>query len=116
MFFIKDITSLDDQIKALNLLIIQLPEANCQTLRLLLRFLNEVVDHQTQNRMTVNNVATVMGPNLFPPRVAKTSSKSSLESLNDGVSLGYKNNLRHSFPIELTALIDGLTFTDGLRV
>lgn len=80
-------SSFEDQIWALNLLIIQLPDVNCQTLRLLLRFLKDVVDHQAQNRMTVNNVATVMGPNLFPPRISKASTKTNMESLTDGVSL-----------------------------
>lgn len=78
-------TNFDDQIKALNLLIVQLPEPNCQTLRHLLRFLNDVVEHETHNRMTANNVATVMGPNLFPPRISKASNKSNAESLNDWV-------------------------------
>ncbi|XP_046648264.1 rho GTPase-activating protein conundrum-like isoform X2 [Daphnia pulicaria] len=87
-----DITNFDDQIWALNLLIVQLPDVNCQTLRLLLRFLKDVVDHQTQNRMTVSNVATVMGPNLFPPRISKASTKTNMESLTDGMAYASKTN------------------------
>lgn len=87
-----DMTIFDDQIWALNLLIIQLPDVNYQTLRLLLRFLKDVVDHQAHNRMTVNNVATVMGPNLFPPRISKASTKSNMESLTDGMAYAAKTN------------------------
>lgn len=84
--FYADISNLDDQMRALNLLIIQLPDPNYQTLRLLLRFLADVVDHQDCNRMTANNIATVMGPNLFPPRISKAGNKNNVESLANGVS------------------------------
>ena len=82
-----DMKRVDDQLKALNHLVIQLPDVNCQTLRTLLRFLAQVVQHQDSNRMTANNVATVMGPNLFPPRISSKISRknSSLETLTTGV-------------------------------
>ncbi|XP_038597132.1 rho GTPase-activating protein 18 [Tachyglossus aculeatus] len=53
------------QLQALNLLIILLPEANRDTLKVLLEFLERVIDHREKNKMTARNVAMVMAPNLF---------------------------------------------------
>lgn len=53
------------QLQALNLLVILLPEANRDTLKVLLEFLQRVIDHREKNKMTLNNVAMVMAPNLF---------------------------------------------------
>uniref|UniRef100_A0A8C8SIN4 Rho GTPase-activating protein 18 n=1 Tax=Pelusios castaneus TaxID=367368 RepID=A0A8C8SIN4_9SAUR len=53
------------QLQALNLLILLLPEANRDTLKILLEFLQRVIDCRDKNKMTLNNVAMVMAPNLF---------------------------------------------------
>uniref|UniRef100_A0A8C0EGJ1 Rho GTPase-activating protein 18 n=1 Tax=Bubo bubo TaxID=30461 RepID=A0A8C0EGJ1_BUBBB len=53
------------QLQALNLLVLLLPEANRDTLKALLEFLQRVIDHRDKNKMTLNNVAMVMAPNLF---------------------------------------------------
>ncbi|XP_065257207.1 rho GTPase-activating protein 18 [Emys orbicularis] len=53
------------QLQALNLLVLLLPEANRDTLKILLEFLQRVIDHRDKNKMTLNNVAMVMAPNLF---------------------------------------------------
>ncbi|KAF1673568.1 Rho GTPase-activating protein 18, partial [Pygoscelis papua] len=53
------------QLQALNLLVLLLPEANRDTLKVLLEFLQRVIDHQDKNKMTLKNVAMVMAPNLF---------------------------------------------------
>ncbi|EMP34839.1 Rho GTPase-activating protein 18 [Chelonia mydas] len=53
------------QLQALNLLVLLLPEANRDTLKMLLEFLQRVIDHRDKNKMTLNNVAMVMAPNLF---------------------------------------------------
>ncbi|XP_023420305.2 rho GTPase-activating protein 18 isoform X2 [Cavia porcellus] len=53
------------QLQALNLLIILLPDANRDTLKALLEFLQRVIDNKEKNKMTVMNVAMVMAPNLF---------------------------------------------------
>jgi hypothetical protein len=84
-----DVKKVDDQLKTLNYLVIQLPDANCQTLKQLLSFLDLVVEHSDCNRMTAANVATVMGPNLFPPRINSkvTRKNSSLETITTGVKL-----------------------------
>ena len=84
---IADIDDRDEQLTAVNCLLLLLPEANRQTLRELLKFLREVVDNQTANRMTSQAVATVIGPNLFPPRIVKpASSKAGMDSINEVVS------------------------------
>ncbi|XP_076021533.1 rho GTPase-activating protein 18 [Genypterus blacodes] len=53
------------QLQALNLLVLLLPEANRNTLKALVEFFKCVIDHQAQNKMTLNNVAVVMAPNIF---------------------------------------------------
>ncbi|XP_043961012.1 rho GTPase-activating protein 28 isoform X2 [Gambusia affinis] len=53
------------QVQALQLLLLLLPEAHRNTLRALLLFLQKVVSHQDQNRMSLWNVSMVMAPNLF---------------------------------------------------
>ena len=87
--------------KVLSLLVLQLPETNYHTLRLLLRFLKDVVDHQSTNKMTATNVATVMGPNLFPlpPLDAKANRKNSAKTLSQGVNPPSIPDQFHSTPI-----------------
>ncbi|XP_069831054.1 rho GTPase-activating protein 18 [Dendropsophus ebraccatus] len=53
------------RLQALNLLIILLPDVHRDTLKALLEFLQRVVDHREQNKMTLKNVAMIMAPNLF---------------------------------------------------
>lgn len=85
---VADIGVGEEQLKALSLLVLQLPETNYHTLRLLLGFLKEVVHHQSTNRMTAANVATVMGPSLFPlpAPAAKANRKHAAKSLTQGVA------------------------------
>ncbi|XP_026089640.1 rho GTPase-activating protein 18-like [Carassius auratus] len=53
------------QLQALNLLVLLLPEANRDTLKALMEFFQRVTDHKDRNKMTLNNVAVVMAPNIF---------------------------------------------------
>lgn len=53
------------QLQALNLLVLLLPEANRDTLKALAEFFQRVIDHQAKNKMTLNNVSVVMAPNIF---------------------------------------------------
>ncbi|KAL7889053.1 hypothetical protein AOLI_G00040270 [Acnodon oligacanthus] len=53
------------QLQALNLLVLLLPESSRDTLKALLEFLQRVINHKEQNKMTLNNVAVVMAPNIF---------------------------------------------------
>lgn len=65
------ISNLRDQLKALNLLIMALPDAHINSLELLLRFLKKVVDYKNENKMSLSNVAMIMAPNLFLPSSSK---------------------------------------------
>ncbi|XP_077965883.1 uncharacterized protein LOC120335375 isoform X2 [Styela clava] len=60
------------QLQALNLLIILLNDVHRDSLKLLLKFLSRVVAKEEVNKMTLNNVAMIMAPNLF---MAKKQSK-----------------------------------------
>nr|XP_020459471.1 rho GTPase-activating protein 18 isoform X2 [Monopterus albus] len=53
------------QLQALHLLVLLLPEANRDTLKALVEFFQRVIDHQVKNKMTLNNVCVVMAPNIF---------------------------------------------------
>ncbi|XP_041326059.1 rho GTPase-activating protein 18 isoform X1 [Pyrgilauda ruficollis] len=62
---VQNLPTRKQQLQALNLLVILLPEANRDTLKVLLEFLQRVIDHRDKNKMTLKNVAMVMAPNLF---------------------------------------------------
>ncbi|XP_069866873.1 rho GTPase-activating protein 18 isoform X1 [Dipodomys merriami] len=62
---VQNLSSKKQQLQALNLLIILLPDVNRDTLKALLEFLQRVIDNKGENKMTVLNVAMVMAPNLF---------------------------------------------------
>ncbi|XP_076872704.1 rho GTPase-activating protein 18 isoform X2 [Brachyhypopomus gauderio] len=53
------------QLQALNLLVLLLPDSSRDTLKALLEFLQRVIDHKEHNKMTLNNVSVVMAPNIF---------------------------------------------------
>ncbi|XP_068199309.1 rho GTPase-activating protein 18 isoform X2 [Antennarius striatus] len=53
------------QLQALNLLVLLLPEVNRDTLKALVEFFQSVIDHQAKNKMTLNNVSVIMAPNIF---------------------------------------------------
>ncbi|XP_036837140.1 rho GTPase-activating protein 22 isoform X3 [Oncorhynchus mykiss] len=46
-----------------------LPQVNYNLLRYVCRFLDEVQSHSSQNKMSVQNLATVFGPNIFRPKM-----------------------------------------------
>ncbi|XP_053769530.1 rho GTPase-activating protein 18 isoform X3 [Desmodus rotundus] len=62
---VQNLPTKKQQLQALNLLVILLPEANRDTLKALLEFLQRVIDNKEKNKMTAMNVAMVMAPNLF---------------------------------------------------
>ncbi|XP_070232753.1 rho GTPase-activating protein 18 isoform X3 [Bos mutus] len=62
---VQNLPTRKQQLQALNLLVILLPDANRDTLKALLEFLQRVVDNKEKNKMTIMNVAMVMAPNLF---------------------------------------------------
>ncbi|NXG41120.1 RHG18 protein, partial [Psilopogon haemacephalus] len=62
---VQNLPTRKQQLQALNLLVLLLPEANRDTLKVLLEFLQRVIDHRDKNKMTLKNVAMVMAPNLF---------------------------------------------------
>ncbi|XP_078505049.1 rho GTPase-activating protein 18 isoform X2 [Lissotriton helveticus] len=62
---VQNLPTRKQQLQALNLLMLLLPDANRDTLKALLEFLQRVVDRRQANKMTLKNVAMVMAPNLF---------------------------------------------------
>ncbi|XP_055347797.1 rho GTPase-activating protein 40-like [Paramacrobiotus metropolitanus] len=61
------------QIQALNLLVLQLPPAERATLKALLRFLRKTMEAEKSNKMSSANIALIIAPNIFHPKV-KTGS------------------------------------------
>ncbi|XP_010793475.1 rho GTPase-activating protein 18 isoform X3 [Notothenia coriiceps] len=64
-FAVNKLPTKKQQLQALNLLILLLPETNRDTLKALVEFFHRVIDHQDKNKMTLNNVSVVMAPNIF---------------------------------------------------
>ncbi|XP_028279506.1 rho GTPase-activating protein 22 isoform X2 [Parambassis ranga] len=56
------ITELSKQVKSL-------PQVNYNILKYICKFLDEVQTHSDENKMSVQNLATVFGPNILRPRV-----------------------------------------------
>ncbi|XP_054738258.1 rho GTPase-activating protein conundrum [Anastrepha obliqua] len=71
--------SLTDQAKALAIICQMLPHENRNTLRSLLRFLNNVIEQKEFNKMNMHNVATIIAPSFFPPRYIHPTDKNSIE-------------------------------------
>ncbi|KAK3602085.1 hypothetical protein CHS0354_029508 [Potamilus streckersoni] len=73
---VERISDKKNQLKALNLLVLLLPDENRDLLKSLLQFLSHVVDHSDQNKMGLVNVGMIMAPNLFmSPTNHPTKSK-----------------------------------------
>ncbi|XP_064412194.1 rho GTPase-activating protein 18 isoform X2 [Latimeria chalumnae] len=62
---VQNLPTKKQQLQALNLLVVLLPDHCRDTLKALLEFLQRVIDNREQNRMTLSSVAVVMAPNLF---------------------------------------------------
>lgn len=77
------IPSREDQLTALNLLVLLLPVEHRNTFRALLQFCNNVIDHEEQNRMNLHNVAMITAPSFFSPRLLllKENGKLNIKSL-----------------------------------
>lgn len=59
------------QLQALNLLVLLLHPVHQETLKLLLIFLQKIVNNEAKNKMGLSNVAMIMAPNLFFQNNAK---------------------------------------------
>nr|XP_024217881.1 rho GTPase-activating protein conundrum isoform X2 [Halyomorpha halys] len=55
--------------KALNLLVLLLPTEHRATLHALLTFLSSLAGNSDHNKMSVQNIAMIMAPSLFPPDI-----------------------------------------------
>ncbi|XP_033100995.1 rho GTPase-activating protein 18-like [Anneissia japonica] len=62
------------QLQCLNLLILVLSDVHRATLKLLLQFLSKVVANERYNKMSLNNVAMIMAPNLFTVKASHKKS------------------------------------------
>ncbi|KAM5304870.1 rho GTPase-activating protein 40 isoform 3-T3 [Glossophaga mutica] len=89
---VPNIPDLRQRLQALHLLILILPEANRNALKVLLEFLRKVVAREQSNKMTLWNVSTVMAPNLFlhrgqPPKLSKGREKQLAEGAAEVVQM-----------------------------
>lgn len=65
---VQKLPELPMQLQALNLLCVQLPAVNRAVLRRLLSLMADIASHEHKNRMSLENVAVIIAPNLiFPP-------------------------------------------------
>lgn len=72
---VPNIPNIQDQLTALNLLVLVLPDAHRELLQEFLGFLARVVEEELHNRMSLQNVAMIIAPNLFPPKIKKGNIK-----------------------------------------
>ncbi|XP_055549556.1 rho GTPase-activating protein conundrum [Wyeomyia smithii] len=78
LFYQTNVLPPHDQYRALAVLCQLLPHENRNTLRELLNFFRLVVDLQDSNKMTQQNVATIIAPSFFPPRFIHPPDKSNI--------------------------------------
>ncbi|XP_058447133.1 rho GTPase-activating protein conundrum [Malaya genurostris] len=78
LFYQTNVLPPHDQYKALAVLCQLLPHENRNTLRELLTFFRLVVDLQDSNKMSQQNVATIIAPSLFPPRFVHPPDKNDI--------------------------------------
>lgn len=78
LFYQTNVLPPNDQYKALAVLCQLLPHENRNTLRELLSFFRLVVERQDTNKMSQQNVATIIAPSLFPPRFIHPPDKNDI--------------------------------------
>lgn len=78
LFYQTNVLPPHDQYKALTVLCQLLPHENRNTLRELLNFFRRVVDLQECNKMSQQNVATIIAPSFFPPRFVHPPDKNDI--------------------------------------
>lgn len=62
------------------MLCLLLPHENRNTMRELVNFFKLVVDHQSFNKMSIHNVATITAPSFFPPRFVHPTDKNDISA------------------------------------
>lgn len=55
----------ETRLQALQSVLVKLPSANFDNLRYLVKFLSKLCDNQSVNKMTSQNIAIVIGPNIL---------------------------------------------------
>ncbi|XP_041468624.1 rho GTPase-activating protein 18-like isoform X2 [Lytechinus variegatus] len=80
------------QLQCLNLLVLVLPDTHRATLKLLLSYLSRVVSNESQNKMSLNNVAMIMAPNLFSGRAISRKKSPDYSELH--IAAGTSNIMR----------------------
>lgn len=78
LFYQTNVLPPNDQYKALAVLCQLLPHENRNTLRELLSFFRLVVELQDTNKMSQQNVATIIAPSFFPPRFIHPPDKNDI--------------------------------------
>ncbi|XP_052895112.1 rho GTPase-activating protein conundrum [Anopheles moucheti] len=78
LFYQTNVLPPHDQYKALAVLCQLLPHENRNTMRELLRFFRRVVEFQELNKMSQQNVATIIAPSFFPPRFVHPPDKNDI--------------------------------------
>ncbi|XP_030830275.1 rho GTPase-activating protein 18 isoform X2 [Strongylocentrotus purpuratus] len=80
------------QLQCLNLLVLVLPDTHRATLKLLLSYLSRIVSCESQNKMSLNNVAMIMAPNLFSGRAISRKKSPDYSELH--IAAGTSNIMR----------------------
>ncbi|XP_022242628.1 rho GTPase-activating protein 18-like isoform X1 [Limulus polyphemus] len=77
---IHDIHDPFKQLRALNMLVMLLPDVHRETLLALVTFLAQLAAEEEHNQMNLRNIAMIMAPNLFPPSSQRNSIKTDIDA------------------------------------
>ncbi|KAH3709008.1 hypothetical protein DPMN_068468 [Dreissena polymorpha] len=80
---VEELPDKKQQLHALNLLVLLLPSVHRDTLGALLDLLLEIISHSNTNKMSLNNVAMIMAPNLFlAPKIGNANIGKNKDALD----------------------------------
>jgi len=86
------LTEQNDSISALALCCILLPDEHLRVLRYFVQFINDVANHSSESKMTLNNLAIVFSPNLMNMNGKDKNSEKSMKEITHVVLTLFKNS------------------------
>ncbi|KAK7063108.1 Rho GTPase-activating protein 9, partial [Halocaridina rubra] len=91
---------MNQQAEKLNKAVRKLPPENYDTLRVLLQHLLRVTDYESDNRMSISNLAIVFGPCLLWPKFTTSCDLMTDVMLHNRVVEGLLSDFAKVFPLK----------------
>ncbi len=110
MFFYR-ISDPTQKQEALWIVIQKLPKQHFENLRYLIKFLKDLSSHQDVNKMSVANIAIVIGPNLLWPQPPLTSTTADGDTDFDNSSqMGLNMTMTHLYSSVVEQLVSNCSY------